>query len=128
MSGSQPNTPFIAPEAPFAVPQFTPQAAPVAPAQQPVQVQPVAAPIEYASPVAIPNTVRPAHTLQTFADNLMELIAQLINEGKIDQNYLESLKKYFGVKEIWNVLASANKTREMYESFAKYGFITMVNN
>lgn len=89
--------------------------------------QPSVAPMEYAPPIAIPNGTRPAYTLYTFQDNLMGLIAQLINEGKIDQNYIESLKKYFKVKEIWNVLGSAVQTREMYESFVKYGFITKVD-
>lgn len=77
--------------------------------------------------IPMPGSNRPAHTLATFKNNLTVLMAQLINEGKIDTDYVDQLKKYFGVKEIWNVLGSEKQCLELYDTFSKCGFITAVD-
>lgn len=122
-------TPAPAPVAPPILPPavtLPPLAQPVAPPQvfAPVVVAP---PVEVAAPAPTPMaSITPAHTLATFKNNLTELLAQFINEGKINQEYIASLCAYFEVKDIWNVLASEKKCIELYESFIKAGLITEV--
>lgn len=77
--------------------------------------------------IVIPPGQKPAHTLETFQNNLTNVLAQLINEKKITKEYIESLCKHFNVKYIWNVLGSATQIRELYESFASYGLITKLD-
>lgn len=77
--------------------------------------------------IVIPPGMKPAHTLQTFTNGLTEILAQLINEKKIDKAYIESLCKHFNVKYIWNVIGSGNQIKELYEAFAQYGFITKLD-
>lgn len=121
--------------APAALPSFppppavtTPYVAPIAPPQAvvapvvvaPVVVEPVAAP-------AIPQVgVKPAHSLITFKNNLTELLAQFINEGKINQEYVASLCAYFKIKDIWNVLGSETQCMELFDVFVKAGFVTRI--
>lgn len=120
----------------------------VAPAPVQPPVQPVAPPVlsvpdqtQHKSPaeilndaqqntysnVAIPATTKPAHTLASFTDNLVQVLAQLINEKKINQDYIQQLCEHFQVKNIWNVTASGVKTRELYDSFGEFGFITKLD-
>lgn len=41
------------------------------------------------------------HTLETFIANFPVVVANLITEKKIDQNYINQLKDFFKVDEIW---------------------------
>lgn len=104
--------PFVAP------PQLAPQVfvAPVAPVVQQAPPPP---------PTPMPS-VKPAHSLISFKNNLTLILAQFVNEGKIDQAYIDSLKTHFGVKEIWNILASEKQCIELYEMFIHIGFVTRV--
>lgn len=77
--------------------------------------------------IVIPPGMKPAHTLQTFTNNLTEILAQLINEKKINKAYIESLCTHFNVKYIWNVIGSGVQIKELYEAFAQYGFITKLD-
>ena len=115
----------IPPPPPVTIPVEIPPQVATPPPVQPVVSPAALLPVEnkYAD-IPIPQTGKPAHTLATFQNNLMAIIADLINQGKIDQNYIEELKKYFEVKEIWNINGSAKKVTELYETFAKCGFIT----
>jgi len=74
--------------------------------------------------IPIPAGTRPAYDLASFTNNLNLIFANLIHEGKIDRPYVESLKKHFEVKEIWNITADGKKTAELYDLFGKYGLIT----
>lgn len=77
--------------------------------------------------IVVPPGQKPAHTLQTFTNNLTDVLAQLINEKKITKEYIESLCKHFNVKYIWNVLGNATQIRELYDSFGQYGLITKLD-
>lgn len=77
--------------------------------------------------VPIPEGTRPAHSLQTFKNNLMMLVAQLIPQGKITKEYLGQLCAYFQVENLWEILASEVKCVELYNTFGKLGLITMVD-
>ena len=117
----QPPPPTVHVEMPqFAVPQAA-------------QPQVVAAPLAAAAPVQnyeniqTPAGTRPAHTLNTFKNNLMLLFAQLIEEKKISKEYVQQLLAHFELKEVWNFLGSEKKLMELYDAFAEYGFITKVD-
>lgn len=111
-----PPAPTVAVDIPF-MPFTSVVTAPVAP------VEPVVAP----APMIPQPGVVPAHSLHTFKNNLSLIFAHLINEKKIDQAYVQQLKDYFQVKEVWNISASEKQTTELFELFGKLGFITMVN-
>jgi len=67
-----------------------------------------------------------AHTFQSFKTNLIEVFAALIKEGKIDQAYVDQLKKYFEIKEIWNLWASEKKLYELFENFCGANLIQRI--
>ena len=52
------------------------------------------------------------------------ILGSLISEGKLTPEYVNTLKEYFKVAEIWNV--SEDQKKEMFESFAGFGFIQKV--
>lgn len=110
-----------APTVPVEMPTFTPP---------PVTAAPVtAAPVQDYQNVQVPTgNVRPAYTLPAFKDHLTTLLAQLIDQGKIDQPYIQSLKEYFKVKEIWNILANEAQCIELWEMFGQVGFITVMRH
>lgn len=127
-----PNDPVVIPPPP------PPTVAVEIPKEVQTVQQPVATPQQTASPaslleekkydaIPIPTVGKPAHTCASFSEHLMSIIADLINQGKITQDYIEQLKTYFGIKEIWNVRKSGKQTQELYETFAKCGFITAVD-
>lgn len=91
------------------------------------QAPPVQQQTDYDNFPKIEGSIKPAHTLQSFKDNLTEVFAQLINQGKIDQNYIQQVKSYFKVKEVWNILANEKSCIELYEQFAVMGFITKLD-
>lgn len=147
LSGKQSiaGIPFVPPPPPQAVmpvdlPKFdlnikvTPQGQPTAnpwetsvqPAAVPAQAQPVAVTPAYEN-IPAPTTTRPAHGFATFKANLTLLLAQLINEKKIDQAYIKSLCDYFQIKDIWNVLGNERQLIELYNMFGEVGFITKMD-
>lgn len=119
---SQPLPPPPAPTVAVEMPSQTP---PVVEAPK-VQATPVAQAASYEN-IPTPQGVRAAHSLATFKTGLTLLIANLINEKKIDVAYVGQIKAYFGVKEIWNVLDNPVQTEELYNQFASLGFITKVD-
>lgn len=100
-------------------------AAPVAVAP-PVVEAPVAIPAAVVAPVA-PPVVLPTvsgHSVQSFKDNMAMTIGTLITEGKLTQDYVNTLKAHFGVEEIWNV--SEAQKEEMFTTFVSHGIISQV--
>lgn len=100
---------------------YPPLSATVNPAAVPSQP----APVSYEN-IQVPQDTRPVHSFETFKNNLMLVLAELIKAGKIDQKYIEELKAYFQVKEIWNILADNLKCVELFNTFVKVGLITEV--
>lgn len=94
----------------------------------------VAAPVNVAPIVEAPKVVeapKPAmpqfnkgHTLDSFKTNFALIVGNLITEEKIDQNYINQLKQYFQVQEIWQ--ANDTQKEEMFNSFVGYGLIQKV--
>ncbi len=92
----------------------------------PPPVEPVVHPKAYEN-IPMPQSFeRPAHTMGSFKISLNEILARLINEGKIDQAYIAQLCEYFKIKNIWNVTGSEKMTEELFIMFAKLGFITSI--
>ncbi len=87
--------------------------------------------LEHTIPGAVGNDVKydpslngvHAHTFQSFHANLVPLFGALIKEGKIDQNYINSLKDYFKASEIWDIMNDQNKMLELYNTFCDSGLI-----
>lgn len=97
----------------------------------PHRVVPTQAPVaQVAQPayenIPIPATQKPAHTLETFKSNLIVTMSGLVISGKLTPEYVESLKAYFKVKEIWEVGKDEVKVSELFESLVHYGMITKV--
>jgi hypothetical protein len=116
-----------------------PQVAP-APIPVPFQPEPVAAPVSVPHVVAVPPTLQMvppfvaapvpvsqslpppmpgqplAHSLATFKANLVQTLARLVSEGKLTQEYLQQLKNYFGVENIWQV--NDEQLKQLFEEFA----------
>jgi hypothetical protein len=118
--------PAVTTPAPVTLP---PLAQPVAPPQVAAPVVAHAVIVEQAftpPPARMAAPTKPAHTLATFKNNLTELLAQFINEGKINQEYVKSLCDYFKIKDIWNVLASERQCMELFDVFVKADFVTRI--
>lgn len=93
----QPNTPQVAPV--VEVPQYEQSSAPIG--------------------------MAPAgHTYASFKANLQMVIVKLINERKIERDYVKELADYFQVQNIWEVVNDDNKCNELFKSFIENGFIT----
>lgn len=120
----QPVPPPPPPTVAVQVPTFAPQSQPFDAVVSPVAVPPPAAVYEN---VTVPPGVRPAHTYATFKANMNIVVAQLIEGGKLDTEWLNNLKKYFGVEQIWNILASEAQCLELYNYLGQYGLITKMD-
>lgn len=94
------------------------------PAAQPiVQAQPAVAMPDYAN-VPIPQATKPAHSLNTFKANMSVVLAELINAGKITPDYIQKVKDYFEIKDIWNLLGDEAKLIKFFDSLCDSGLIT----
>lgn len=90
----------------------------------PVQ-PPVVAPIQQTlAPAPLPPMQNSGHTVDTFKANFALVIANLITEGKVTQDYVNELKKYFNVVEIWMI--NDEQKAQVFESFVQYGFVQKV--
>jgi hypothetical protein len=105
------------------------------PPAPPVTAAPVGLPSPFAAPPppvvapVVAQLVQPAPPpppkkgFEYFKDNVVSIFANLINEKKIDQAYVDSLKEYFKVSEIWQAFSDDNKLKELYQNFLSYGFV-----
>ena len=98
------------------------QTAPAVVHQAPVQV---VTPVVPQAPVvpALP-TMNSGHTVATFKAHFPLIIANLISEGKVTQDYVNQLKDYFKVDQIW--MLDDNQKANLFESFVQYGLVTRV--
>jgi hypothetical protein len=95
---------------------------------QPVAQLHAAPPVQAVAPVAAPAPLPPAmnggHTLATFIANFPMTIGKLITDGKITQDYVNTLNAHFGVTEIWMI--NDEQKAVVFEEFIKYGLVTRV--
>lgn len=104
------------------VPQAPPQVAPPVP----LAPAPVAAPMYQNIQTPPAEVQKPAHTLETFKDKIIDTFVSLLSSGKIDQHYIEALKAHFQVKEIWDVKDNPAQLQEIFENFVGSGLITRI--
>lgn len=101
-----------------------------APAIPAVPAAPVVeTPQAVAQPAAVEAPATPGqfkHSLETFTNNMGKILTDLMMEGKVDQNYLQSLCEYFGVPVIWEVKEDPAKTKELYEKLVEFGIIEVL--
>lgn len=128
MQESAPITRESLPAAPTGIPSFAPQVAAV-PVQtplppvisQPAPSQPTHGPaVNPFSPQSIAPVIS-AHTLETFKANLVPTLFRLTSEGKLTPDYIQSLKDYFKVDQIWQV--NDSQLAEMFEGFVNSGVL-----
>lgn len=80
--------------------------------------------------VAAPTPAAPlpqmgqGHTLDTFKANFPMILASLITQKKIDQEYVNQLKTFFNINEIW--MANDEQKSMVFDQFVEYGFIQKV--
>ncbi len=100
---------------------------PTAPIIPPIP-EPVVVPVAKPEPVTnAPQSATPvpsAHSFETFQATLVATLARLVSEGKLNQDYVNTLKKYFGIEQIWQV--NDLQCREMFENFCAAGLIARV--
>ena len=70
---------------------------------------------------------KPAHSFETFKANAMPTVAALMAEGKLNQVYLDSLNKYFGVEQFFQILQNDAQLKELFDTFCSSGLITKVD-
>lgn len=107
---------------PVAAPTLAPAvgpAVPVTPPVAPANIQQAPAPV----PQPVLNT-NGGHTLETFTANFPMIVSDLISKGKVTQDYINQLKTYFNVAEIWSI--TDVQKGEVFNSFAEFGFIQKV--
>lgn len=95
-----------------------------APVQQPVYQAPVTQAPVVANPPMPQMQTTSGHTLDTFKSQFALVIGQLIGNGKLTQDYVNSLKSHYGIQEIWQA-SDAAKT-EMFQTFVQYNIIQQV--
>lgn len=90
---------------------------PVVTYQAPVQQAPVVAP-------PIPQMQQSGHTLESFKGNFAMTLAQLITNGKLTQDWVNSLKAHFGVAEIWQ--ANEAQVAQVFDQLVQHGIVQRV--
>jgi hypothetical protein len=77
------------------------------------------------TPAAQPD--RPAHTFETFKSNFVQVFSTLMNSGIITPQYLQEIKDYFKVQEVFELYGDETKLRELFDNFCSGGLITKLD-
>lgn len=78
-----------------------------------------------APPIPVPKPVSTTgHTLETFRAQLVPTLAALVESGKLTREYINQLKQYFQVEQIWEV--NESQLSEMFDQFVNAGLIAKV--
>lgn len=109
---------------PLPVVPLTPQALHVAP----VIPQSVPTPTPYQTPAIVappplpPLDVTTAmHTAVTFKQHLVQVLADLVNQGKLTPEYIAALNRHFGVDQIYQV--NEQQASELFEQLVGGGLL-----
>lgn len=114
---------YQAPVAPPVIEQPVYQAPPQPQYQQPTQQYQPPVQQQYQAPVAPPvqQFQQGSITVDMFINNFPMVIADLVNNKKINQPYIEQLNAYFGIRELW--MASPAQKTEMFNGLRNEGII-----
>lgn len=108
-------TPVVAP-----ISQPVPVAPPIAlPPMNIIAQAPVAPP-----PLPVPQPVTLAHTVASFTKDIVRVLAELVRQGKLTEEYINALKNYFKIDEIWQV--DETQAAQMFEQFVTAKLLTKV--
>lgn len=124
-------TPVAQPPVQQVAPPVFPSAQPASSltAQQPVATAPTVATAP-AQPsytnIAIPQTNKPTHSIDTFKAQFVPTLAKLVMSGQLTQAYIQQLKTYFKVNEIFDLKTNDAAMTEMFNTFVQAGLITGV--
>jgi hypothetical protein len=77
-----------------------------------------------AAPPSPSMPVANAHTLDTFTNQFPMVVAQLISANKLQQSYINELKTYFKVEEIWSITNESKQV--LFDDWTTRGIITKV--
>jgi len=94
-------------------------APPLAAAQTPL--------VEQIAPPATKEFRPAAHTFDTFKTNFAMVLHDLVKFEKIDQNWINEMKKHYKVEEVWNLIGDDKALRQLYDHFGHYGMITKMD-
>lgn len=122
MVPASPNIPFTAPAIPASVPQGVAATPPIPAAPIPLQV--VQTPVAVVAPPPMPPpqpAVPSAHSLKTFKETLIPTLAKLVKDGKLTQDYINSLCAHYGVDMVHKV--NEQQLEEIFNGFVQYGMI-----
>lgn len=104
------------------VPMATIQSAPVA--QAPVMQTPVVTQAAPTPAAPMPTMQTNGHTLDTFRANFPMVLAALINEKKVSQEYINQLNVHFNVPELWMI--NDEQKAQLFEQWVSYKFVQRV--
>lgn len=113
------------------IPQVTLEVVQAPPGHIPTLVTPTyVPPTPPAIAPVIPMPTNPAaiggHTIETFKNNLVSIIARLINEAKITPEYVAQLCTYFKVGQLWEIFGDDTKVQQLFDNFVECGFVVKV--
>lgn len=119
------NDPFagLSPQQVQAQPMVQPVLNPFMQVVQPTPQAPTQ-PVATYENIPTPTGTKYVHTVDSFHQNLIPIMASLINEKVISQDYVQQLKGYFGVNEIWEIFGHKDKVTELFENFVANNIIT----
>lgn len=97
-------------------------------APTPAPAPQVAAPVMPVPPMpAAPSLVKlgvnDLHTLETFKANLPHLLIGLVNNGKLTDGYIDSIKNWLSIKELVDVIGDEEKAKALFNLFIQYNFL-----
>lgn len=104
-----------------------------APVAAPTVVTPVVAQPTIAATPAVVQAAPPmptmqmqtgGHTVATFCSNFPHIMATLITEGKITQDWINNLKAHFGLAELWD-FTDAHKS-QVFDLLVQHNLVTRV--
>lgn len=93
---------------------------------QPVQAQaPVTQPVQQAQPPIVqPPMQNVGHTVETFKANFAMVLAELINTGKINQEYVQQLCTFFQNPQLWSI--TDQQKEQLFYTWVQGGIIKQV--
>lgn len=94
-------------------------AAPVVPQAPTPAVTVPSAPVQ-----ALPQTDNLVHSLETFTNNLPMIMTTLLNQGKIDENWIKATNANYGVANIWEIAKSPANVSSFFEFLTTHGLVT----
>jgi len=89
---------------------------------------PTAAPVvEQVAPPSVKDFKPAPHTFDSFRFAFPAVIHDLVKFEKIDQNWINEMKKHYNIKEVWDLMNNEKGLRQLYDHFGHYNMITKMD-